>query len=182
MNTNSELAILGLIVENPRHGYEVEQVIEERGMREWTEVAFSSIYYILRKLEKENLIRSQINKGPGRGPARRIYEITEPGLLAWYEATVEALSSPKNGSEPFLLGLAGMPAIPPDETVAALRCYIDRLAERRDHVRGRRQAAGEDLPLFLDGMFDFSISLLKARMEWIDNFIGRLEEERGKQL
>ena len=26
--TNAELAILGLIVEQPRHGYEIEQVIE----------------------------------------------------------------------------------------------------------------------------------------------------------
>ena len=31
--TNAELAILSLVVETPRHGYEIEQVIEERGMR-----------------------------------------------------------------------------------------------------------------------------------------------------
>jgi hypothetical protein len=37
------LAILSLAVEKPRHGYEMEQVIEGRGMREWTEVGFSSI-------------------------------------------------------------------------------------------------------------------------------------------
>ena len=49
--TNAEFAILSLIVEQPRHGYEIEQVIEERGMRNWTEVGFSSIYYILNKLE-----------------------------------------------------------------------------------------------------------------------------------
>ena len=29
--TNAELAILGLVGETPRHGYEIEQVIEERG-------------------------------------------------------------------------------------------------------------------------------------------------------
>jgi DNA-binding PadR family transcriptional regulator len=47
--TNAELAILSLVVEKPRHGYQIEQVIEERGMREWTEVGFSSIYYLLKK-------------------------------------------------------------------------------------------------------------------------------------
>jgi DNA-binding PadR family transcriptional regulator len=42
--TNAELAILSLVAEQPRHGYEIEQVIEEREMREWTEIGFSSIY------------------------------------------------------------------------------------------------------------------------------------------
>ena len=44
--TNAELAILSLIAEQPRHGYQIDQVIQERGMREWTEVGFSSIYYL----------------------------------------------------------------------------------------------------------------------------------------
>ena len=43
--TNAELAVLSLVVEAPRHGYEIEQAIAERGMREWTEIGFSSIYY-----------------------------------------------------------------------------------------------------------------------------------------
>jgi hypothetical protein len=29
------MAILSLVFEQPRHGYEIEQVIEERGMRNW---------------------------------------------------------------------------------------------------------------------------------------------------
>ena len=50
--TEAELMILGLLAERPRHGYEIEEVIEARGMREWTAIGFSSIYYLLNKLEK----------------------------------------------------------------------------------------------------------------------------------
>ena len=32
--TNAELAILNLIAEKPRHGYQIEQVIQDRGMRD----------------------------------------------------------------------------------------------------------------------------------------------------
>ena len=53
--TNAELAILSLVAEEPRHGYDIEQVIEARGMRDWTEIGFSSIYYLLKKLEKSGL-------------------------------------------------------------------------------------------------------------------------------
>ena len=70
--TNAELAILSLIAEQPRHGYDIEQVIEARGMREWTEIGFSSIYYLLKKLEKDGLIESQLEQQEGKGPARKV--------------------------------------------------------------------------------------------------------------
>ena len=45
--TPAELTLLGLLAEKPRHGYELEEVIIARGMRDWTEIGFSSIYYLL---------------------------------------------------------------------------------------------------------------------------------------
>ena len=77
--TNAELAVLSLVAESPRHGYEIEQVIDARGMRDWTEVGFSSIYYLLKKLENKSLIKSQHLKIDGRGPARKVYTITPDG-------------------------------------------------------------------------------------------------------
>ncbi len=56
--TNTELAVLGLLAERPKHGYQIEQDIVERGMREWTEIGFSSIYYILNKLEAAGWLSS----------------------------------------------------------------------------------------------------------------------------
>jgi DNA-binding PadR family transcriptional regulator len=53
--TDAELLLLGLVAEMPRHGYELDQVIQQRGMREWTEIGFSSIYFVLGKLEKLGL-------------------------------------------------------------------------------------------------------------------------------
>ena len=73
--TNAELAILSLVAEQPRHGYEIEQVIEARGMREWTEVGFSSIYYLLKKLERRGLVEGHLEAAE-RGPARKIYRLT----------------------------------------------------------------------------------------------------------
>ena len=72
--TNAELAVLGLIVERDMHGYEIEAVIQERGMRNWTEIGFSSIYHILGHLEREGLIGSRTEAAPGRGPARKTFE------------------------------------------------------------------------------------------------------------
>jgi DNA-binding PadR family transcriptional regulator len=68
--TKAELAILGLVAEKPRHGYEIEGVIEARGMRDWTEIGFSSIYYLLKKLEDKGLVTGQLEKASESGMKR----------------------------------------------------------------------------------------------------------------
>ena len=51
----TEELILGILAEQPHHGYQIEKLIVDRGMRKWTDVGFSSIYYVLEKLEKNEL-------------------------------------------------------------------------------------------------------------------------------
>ena len=178
--TNAELAILSLIVETPRHGYEIEQTIEERGMRDWTEVGFSSIYYILKKLEQQGWVRSQVKTDEGRGPARRVYHVTTEGLAAWHDATLQVLSSPLRGCMPFLLGLGNLPGIRREKAIAALRQYCQRLAERRDHVRKRGQEQAP-LPYSVEAMFDLSVTLLEAELAWVEGFVHKLESMEGQK-
>jgi len=109
--TGAELAILGLVAEKPRHGYEIEQVIEQRDMRQWTEIGFSSIYYLLKKLEKSGWVRSRFDPENQHGPARKIYELTAIGYKAWHQAILDALSTPAPHYDPFQLGLSSLPAV-----------------------------------------------------------------------
>ena len=51
--TDAELLLLGLVAEMPRHGYELEQIIEERGMREWTSNWFLVDIFCARQARKE---------------------------------------------------------------------------------------------------------------------------------
>lgn len=172
--TDAELAILSLIAEQPRHGYEIEQVFEERGMRDWTEVGFSSIYYILKKLEKNGLIAGQTDRQAGRGPARKVYHITPAGEDAWRAAVLDTLSIPRRPSSPLMIGLAYLPDISPDEALAALRGYCDRLAEQREHVQARAEEL-HPLPYHVEAMFDFSLTMIAAELEWVQKLIGNIE-------
>ena len=174
--TNAELAILSLIAEQPRHGYDIEQVIAARGMREWTEIGFSSIYYLLKKLEKDGLIDSRTEQQAGRGPARNVYHVTQAGLEAQRAATLEALSTPQPGYSSFLLGVANLPGVPPAEVITALRQYRATLAERLAHMQTRWQAQ-QPLPYFVEALFDYSATLIKAELAWIEKFIKQVEDE-----
>ncbi|HET91463.1 MAG TPA: PadR family transcriptional regulator [Chloroflexi bacterium] len=171
--TNAELAILGLVAEQSRHGYEIEQVIEERGMREWTELGFSSIYYLLKKLEKKGWIAGEVEEG-GRGPARKVYHTTPAGSEALRGAVLEALSTPDRCYPSLQLGLANLPGQPSTHVLGALRQYRDALVERLAHVEERREAR-RPLPLHVGAMFDYSLTMVRAELAWIERFIAEIE-------
>ena len=174
--TNAELAILGFIAEQPRHGYEIEHVIEERGMREWTEIGFSSIYYLLKKLGREGLIEGQLEE-TARGPARKVYHLTPEGRKALLAGMLHALSAPRRCYPPLQLGLANLPGVPLPQALAALRQYRSALAARLEHVRARWEAQSP-LPYHVDAMFTHSIAMTEAELAWVEEFIGEMEERK----
>ena len=129
--TNAELAILSLVAEHPRHGYEIEQIIQQRGMREWTEIGFSSIYYLLAKLDGAGLIVSRLEEG-ARGPARKVYEATPAGRQALRGGTLELLAVPHRSSS-LELGLANLPLLDP-AIPSSCRNWISWLAPFLTHA------------------------------------------------
>lgn len=173
--TNAELAVLGLVAEAPRHGYEMETLIEQRGMRNWTEVGFSSIYYLLDKLERRGLLASHREPAAGRGPARKVFSILPKGREAWRQATLQALSAPSPQST-FLLGLAGVPGLSAQEAVSALRDYRRAVLKRRDDLEETWKQA-TDIPVFLEGMFEYGNNMLQMELDWLDRYIPRLESQ-----
>jgi DNA-binding PadR family transcriptional regulator len=177
--TNAELAILSLISEKPRHGYEIESVIEERGMREWTEIGFSSIYYLLKKLEGEGLLKGRLEVAE-RGPARKVYHLTPVGRDVLHEGVLESLSVPQNCYSPLQLGLANLPGVTRDEALTSLRKYQQALSARLEHVQERWESQ-RPLPYFVEAMFEQSITMIEAERQWVEKFIQQVETEADDQ-
>jgi DNA-binding PadR family transcriptional regulator len=177
--TPAELAVLSLIAEQPRHGYVIEKVIQERGMREWTEIGFSSIYYLLKKLEKQSLVVGSIEPAVGRGPATRVYQLTEAGRLAWHEALVDVLSVPRGSNNPFLIGLANLPGLSRSEALETLGNYRSELSKKWGQLLIKVDEQ-RPLPQHVETMFDYSLAMLEAEFNWVDGFIRQMEDEGGE--
>ncbi len=178
--TNAELAILSLISETPRHGYEIEKTIEARGMREWTEIGFSSIYYLLNKLEKAGMVESQLIPTKGRGSRRRVYQITAGGREALRKATLQALSQPKQNYPTVLLGIANLPLLSQEQTEVALRSYREGLVERLGDVAGQAESQ-RPLPDHVEMLFDYSLVMLEAEKNWIEKVIRDMEDDQPEK-
>ena len=161
--TDAELLVLGLVAEMPRHGYELEQVIEQRGMREWTQIGFSSIYFVLGKLEKAGFATAPT---PAGSKARKSYSITPAGHAVLVAHTLEALGGFRPTYSSALLGMVHWPALPREAALGALEARgeaISREMERLERVRLGRQP----LPDFIEALFDFSAGQLAAEQAWI---------------
>jgi DNA-binding PadR family transcriptional regulator len=175
MATNSELAILSLLAEEPRHGYDIEQMIEQRGMRNWTEIGFSSIYYLLNKLERAGTIRSRVEPSRGKGPARKVYELTEAGRADWQQAVMAALSQPEPCHLPIQIGLSNLPLIPMDEARTALNFYLKNLQNRQNELADRQKNHGVPLPYQVNAMFGLSLAMIEAELNWIQSLMDELD-------
>ncbi|GAA4217757.1 PadR family transcriptional regulator [Actinocatenispora rupis] len=167
--TPAELTVLGLLVEKPRHGYELEEVIATRGMREWTEIGFSSIYYLLGKLRDRGLIAAADASRATGGTSRRVYEATAAGRRACARAAEAAVAELRPVYPPLLVGLANEPAIPPDRLRDALDRRAAALADRIAAVRAAR-AAQPDAPRFVRALFDHALGQLTAERRWLDDY------------
>lgn len=163
--TPAELTLLGLLVEKPRHGYELEEVIAERGMREWTEIGFSSIYYLLTKLRGRGLIEPAGE--PARGKARKVFAPTPDGVRVCAEAAEQAIAEPRPVFPPLLVGLANQPVIPPERLRAALDRRARALADREQQIAA---AAPEAAPPFVRAIFDHSLAQLRAEQAWLAGY------------
>jgi DNA-binding PadR family transcriptional regulator len=163
--TPAELTLLGLLVEEPRHGYELEEVITERGMREWTEIGFSSIYYLLGKLSERGLI-AETDRSRSGPKARKVYAATAAGHEACARAVEAVLAEVRPVYPALLVGLANQPTVPPDRLVAALARRAEALTERVREVRAAAEAQ-RDAPGFVHAIFDHALGQLAAEQSWL---------------
>ncbi|MBB5017556.1 DNA-binding PadR family transcriptional regulator [Chitinivorax tropicus] len=161
--TDSELLLLGLVAEMPRHGYEIEHVLETRGMREWTQIGFSSIYFVLGKLEKAGLVLAEV---PAGTKARKTFSITSEGNRVLLEQTISSLQTYRPTYSSLLLGMIHWPALSRDSALAALDGRLSSITaeiERLETLRRQRQP----MPDHVEVLFDFSASQLAAERTWI---------------
>ncbi len=173
--SNAELALLSLIMEQPRHAYEIEQVIEARVMRNWTEIGFSSIYRLLSKLEKSGWLSGQTQPPEGRGPARKVYHITPAGKAIWQEAMLQNLAQPERKYSSFLLGLDGLDSLPAEEVMQALTTNLSAQQSTYQQFREAVDAHPQKDDFFIGIFFDYLLNQLESEIAWLQRLHKRLE-------
>jgi len=112
--------------------------------------------------------------------ARRVYQITLAGWEAFQKGTLAELAGPPRPTSTFLLALSNLPFVPGLEAGAALCSYRDRLLERKEYLQVRMGLGDEWFPFHVAAIFEFSLVMVQAELDWLDQFIREMEAQDGQ--
>ncbi len=160
-----DFAILGLLHDGPRHGYELKRALGDLGF--W-QVSFGSLYPALRRLEKKALIAAAAGEG-----RRKAYRITAAGRTALAEMMVDT-DSVKDSDRGFQLRLAFLGNLEPAKRLAVLEdrrlALQDRLHGARRSFKGARGAGRADDRYRL-ALMERRVRSTESDIAWLDELI-----------
>ncbi|MGA9598003.1 MAG: PadR family transcriptional regulator [Acidimicrobiia bacterium] len=165
-----DLAILGLLHERPRHGYELKTCLLDLGS---TRVSFGTLYPALRRLERRGFIAALRESG-----RRKAYRLTETGKIE-LDRILNAADSDEDRD--FNMKLAFFRHLEPPARMRTLKRRRRQLAERLRTAQDAMQRSishREDDP-YAGALLRHNIQTTEADIEWLDRLIAfaRTEQE-----
>ncbi len=115
-------AVLSILGSGAEYGYEVNNVIEQFGYREWVDLRFSSVYKALLELEKRGLIEGK-KKDIAIRTSKKIYSLTRMGRTILIKQIKMCLSNPPRPKTLFDLGVSSMSLLTQEEVLDALQSH-----------------------------------------------------------
>lgn len=159
----------------PMHGYEIRQTLESWGAEHWGNVAYGSIYFALSKMAAEGLL-TEAGTESGRGPDRKLYELTEQGRQVFLALVREHWWRYKHPVDRMPTAIAFMDVLPREELLAALRAraagFRRALAQYPEWTRAKLDAGA---PRHSIESLRRGEAMERAELQWIEDVIEKVE-------
>ena len=170
MSSDADIVVLSLLAEQPRHGYDLDRVIEQRGYRQWTSLAFSSVYYLLKRLSERGLLEPD----EGSQGRRTVFRVTEAGRRELRQAAGERVLAPAPPSAGVLPALNAYSRLDDPELVTLLVRRAEALLGRLDELRALRAQVDEEHAL---AIFDYEILRQEADLTWTRSLLKKADSD-----
>jgi DNA-binding PadR family transcriptional regulator len=170
------LAVLVCLYEKPMHPYEVAQTLRSRAKEQSVRLNYGSLYAVVESLEKKGFIKSTGTLREGKRPQRTIYDITEEGSLEMTDWLTELIGTPNKEYPAFQAGLSFLPALDPDDALAALRHRAEALSMKLVTMRVAMQAARDaGLPRIFELEAEYEERTLSAEFAFVRALVEEME-------
>lgn len=174
--TTPDLVLLSLLAEAPMHGYQANQELERRQIRDWAAISRPQVYYSMEKLARAGLIRHCRTAAPAEGPERRVFRTTGRGIDALADALERQDWVSARERPPFLTWLALSWKARPGvfaRQVKLRREFLEReLAREKQTLAAVRVEVGHDLHEAV-WMITLAMEQFEAELRWLK----RVEQE-----
>lgn len=173
-------AILGLLAQKPRHGYELHAAFSAVGGATW-DVKPAQIYTTLERLEESGLVQTESDLGEGNEPDRRIYAITRDGrdaLKGWFEDGVPTEHQRDEFYVKLMIGLVSGEADPG----RIIQTQRSRLYQELHDATAQRDSYDPETEMAQILLQDKAIMHLEADLRWLDMIEMRLEAIKDQPI
>lgn len=164
--SHKQFVVLGLIAEFPSHAYSIDQRIEDRGMRNWTDIGKSSIYRIIGELEQAQLISYYEEEVDNR--LRKVYSVTEKGMKVLKTKVFNTINKyiGKN-DEDFYVAFSMLPILATDDLIRALLNAFQNISKHKQELE-QMLSKSQDYPLNVIGLFKHPIMILETDIKFLE--------------
>jgi PadR family transcriptional regulator AphA len=173
----ADYAILGLLREQPRHGYELAEFFREGGaLASVCGMPLNVLYAQVHRLERFGLIAGTPEPAGGTRwrTVLRLSPAGEGAFLAWLDQPVDRMREVR---QDFLLKLYFSRRDPAHDTLRLLDAQIARCEEYlAERVRERRQTTPESFEELLGQM---RVSGARATLDWLKEYRAELAIRRA---
>jgi len=178
---STRLVILGLLRDQPLHGYEIKQIIEEH-MGDWTSIAFGSIYFALDKLAEEKFVEKVGVEQAGKRPSRSVYQITVAGREEFIRLLRENWQQFERQYFSLDICLFFLDSLPSGEVRKYLQIRQSTLKTALDQIGSHRaeQLALPEIPPLAAAIFDHTLVHTQAELDWVTALLQKMESGKGR--
>jgi len=174
-------AILGLLAQKPRHGYELHAAFSAVvGGGNW-DVKPAQIYTTLERLEESGLVQTKSDLGEGREPARRIYAITRGGRDALKDWFTDGVPTEHQRDEFFVKLMIGLVSGEADPT-RVIQTQRSKLYQELHDATAQRDSYDPLFEMAQILLLDKAIMHLEADLRWLDMIEMRIESIKDQPL
>ena len=170
------LAVLVCLYERPMHPYEVAQTLRQRAKQESVRLNYGSLYAVVESLEKKGFVKATGTVREGRRPERTVYDITDEGAREMDDWLTELIGTPAKEYPQFMAGLSFIPALGPDDAIAALHRRAEALAIKLSAMRSTIEAATKaGLPRLFELESEYEERQLTAELTFVNALVRELD-------
>ncbi|MEU7620142.1 PadR family transcriptional regulator [Micromonospora rifamycinica] len=163
------LPMLGLLVEEPAHGYDITTRLRQRYGH--LSVTRSTVTSLLKTLEKAGLIFSRIPERVGNRPPRTAYELTAAGRADFRHKVEAGVRDTVAASVDFVMAVAYVGVLPTDQAASILEGRADRLDQELAVLSGLPD--GDVLEVHMLEVAYWR-TIVAAEVAWIRNLVRRI--------
>jgi len=171
-------ALLGLLAEAPRYGYEIKQNFEGALGNVWS-VSYGQLYPTLRRLSEQGWVTKKT--APGKKAAEKnIYSITSQGKKMLDDWLLRPLRSSYKVKDEFTLKFLFFNKLPKRKVLDYLRKQQKKTVLQRENFQRTLVSIRDEIDFYLQAIIRKGIIHLEAENQWLEEVIADLETSEKK--